>query len=267
MEKEIENEELQEQEAAVNDEETDAEDTEDTSAGDETDGESDEDAEEEDPEKKKKERAERFRNDLIEMAETALITVFFVLLTFTYLLHPVQVQGSSMNHTLYDSDRVVMNTVYGKLEYGDIVIVDNDASYLLDENGNVYKKDITGSNLKECIVKRVIATGGQTLDIDFGTGTVTVDGKVLDEPYIADATTRDQGAFTGQYPITIPEGYCFVMGDNRNNSADSRNDFVGLIKDDQVYGVVVARYFPKDRFTILLDSEKKTPEVYEKINE
>lgn len=213
-------------------------------------------------------RRQNFLGDLAEMFETALITVFIVLMIFTYLLHPVSVKGRSMNNTLYNGDRIVMNTVYGHLKYGDIVVVDNDMSYLVNPDGSVYEQDITGSSLKECIIKRVIAVGGQTIDIrskglnedDIEEFEVSVDGKVLDEPYIFENIRSFGAAFN--FPFTVPEGYYFVMGDNRNNSADSRNPHIGLIKQSQVLGVAIARYYPSDRFTILLGSKDKVPEEF-----
>lgn len=76
-----------------------------------------------------------------------------------------------------------------------------------------------------------------------------MDGKVLDEPYINEITRNNDGAF--QYPLEIPEGYYFVMGDNRNHSSDSRNQLVGLIKKEQIYGKAVMRYSPFSEFKIL----------------
>lgn len=193
------------------------------------------------PEKKKSLKA-----DLIEIIESTFITVFVIVLIFTYLLHPVNVVGSSMEPTLYENDRIFMSTLTMNLSYGDIVIVNNDAAYLFDETGKLYKKEIPNSQLNECIIKRVVACGGQTVDINFDTGVVTVDGKALDEPYIKAPTRSNQGAFT--YPITVPEGYYFVMGDNRNNSSDSRNPDVGFIEADQIYGKAILKYSPEFEF-------------------
>lgn len=203
------------------------------------------------PENKKK----NFLSDLLEIIESTIITVFAIILVFTYLLHPVNVVGGSMVPTLNNGDRIFMSTVMFDISYGDIIVINNDVSYLIDENCEVYEYQPVDSfgnpvnPLRECIIKRVIATEGQTIDIDFETGTVTVDGVVLDEPYINALTTKNDGAF--EFPLEVPEGYYFVMGDNRNNSSDSRNKYVGLISEDQIYGKAVIRYSPFSQFKIL----------------
>ena len=191
--------------------------------------------------------------DIVEIAESILINIFVIVMIFTYLLHPVDVEGHSMNDTLNNKDRLLMSTVCLDYSYGDIVIVNNDAAYLLDENNDVYKRDITGDRLEECLIKRIIAEPGQTLEIDPASHEVKVDGTVLNEPYIKDPVS-DGGVFN--YPITIPEGYYFVMGDNRNNSADSRNGYVGLIKKNQIYGKAIVRFSPIKEFKILYKSVK-----------
>lgn len=195
--------------------------------------------------------------DIVEIIESTLITVFVIVMIFTYILHPVNVVGTSMIDTLQDNDRIFMTTVYTDISYGDIVVIDNDMAYLLDENNNIIERNIDGSSLKECIIKRVIATGGQTVEIIPETGDVIVDGKTLDEPYIKEKL-RNGGVF--DYPITVPEGYFFVMGDNRNGSSDSRNPDIGLIKKDQIYGKAVVRYAPLSKFRYLGDSYKHSNE-------
>ncbi len=204
-------------------------------------------------------------SDLFEIAESTLIAVFVMMMIITYFLHPVNISGHSMVPTLnkeFDldkvQDKILMSMVYTDVNYGDIIVIDNDANYLLDDNGEVYVPDQKMSRtLNQCIIKRVIACGGQTIDI---TGNeVKVDGKVLDEPYIlAGSTTSDLGAFTGQYPITIPDGYYFVMGDNRNGSTDSRDSVVGLISRKQIYGKAIIRYFPLKNFKFLFNSWKES---------
>lgn len=206
------------------------------------------------PEKKsEKDSGKKFLNDFIEIAESTLITVFVIVMIFTYILHPVNVVGTSMTNTLQDGDRIFMTTVYGGLSYGDIVVINNDMAYLLDSDNEIIEKNIDNSSLKECIIKRVIATGGQTVELVPESGDVIVDGKTLDEPYIKEKL-RNGGTF--DYPITVPPGYYFVMGDNRNGSSDSRNPDIGLIKKDQIYGKAVLRYAPLSDFKYLGDSYK-----------
>lgn len=204
-----------------------------------------------------KKSGKNFLNDVIEIAESTFITVFVIIMIFTYILHPVNVVGTSMTNTLQDGDRIFMTTIYGDLSYGDIVVINNDMAYLLDGDNRIIEKNIDGSGLKECIIKRVIATGGQTVEIVPETNEVIVDGKALDEPYIREMT-RNGGVFN--YPITIPEGYYFCMGDNRNGSSDSRNQDIGLIKKDQIYGKAMLRYAPLSEFKYLGDSYKHSNE-------
>lgn len=202
--------------------------------------------------------------DILEIAESTIITVFIIVLIFTYILHPVNIVGHSMVPTLnknYDwsmenTDKIFMSTVYFKVSYGDILVIDKDVNYLIDENGEAFiPVDSATSSLNECIIKRVIAVGGQTIDIR--RGEVYVDGAKLDEPYINEyASTSSSGTFEDMYPITIPEGYYFVMGDNRNHSTDSRSRTVGLIKKDQIYGKALIKYYPFNEFDILTDSWK-----------
>lgn len=99
-----------------------------------------------DEEEEKAEKKEgNFINDVIEIVESTLLTVFVIIMIFTYLLHPVNVVGSSMNNTLFDGNKVFMTTVYTGPHYGDILVINNDMAYFLDENGKVIEKDITGS--------------------------------------------------------------------------------------------------------------------------
>lgn len=215
---------------------------------------------------KKSGKKEKLIRDALDIIESTFITVFIIVMTFTYILHPVNIVGRSMVPTLNKNvdtsvpteeaitDKVFMTTVYFDIDYGDILVINKDKNYLLNENGEPYVPEGIPS-LNECIIKRVIAVGGQTVDIR--DGQVIVDGKVLDEPYIAPGSTTDGlGGFDAQYPITIPEGYYFVMGDNRNHSTDSRAASVGLIKKDQIYGKAIIKYAPLSEFDFLTDSYK-----------
>ena len=95
--------------------------------------------------------------------------------------------------------------------------------------------------LPEPIVKRVVAVGGQTVDINFNTGSVMVDGKLLQEDYINALTLLQEGT---QFPLTVPEGSVFVMGDNRNASSDSRDSRLGTVDTRYVIGRAVLLAFP-----------------------
>ncbi|MBR4626357.1 MAG: signal peptidase I [Ruminococcus sp.] len=247
-------------EEAEQEETSEEADTEDTDDEEDEDGEEDDDDDEDDAESNA--RRKRIINDIMDIIESTLITVFVIVLVFTYLLHPVNIKGHSMEPTLYGDDRIFMTTVYFGIDNGDILVIDNNAVYLLDENGDPYKADVPNNPIDECIIKRVIACGGQTIDIDDSDVTnckIIVDGDVVDEPYIKEsAKTLKSGAFASQFPFKVPKGYYFVMGDNRENSSDSRSGFVGLIKKDQVYGKAIMRYSPLKEFKFLFNSDKKS---------
>ena len=186
-------------------------------------------------------------SDFMEIVESVIISVFAVLLIFTFVCRPVTVDGTSMVPTLQDKDKLIMRLMGYTPKCGDIVIVENDSSHRY-ENGTD-GKIIDGSGMEKRLIKRVIAVGGQTVDIDFEAHTVTVDGEQLYESYIYEPTELDPGMF--EYPVTVPEGYVFVMGDNRNNSTDSRSPLVGFVKEEDVIGKAVLRFYPFDKFEFL----------------
>lgn len=177
--------------------------------------------------------------DILDIAEAVITSVFVVLLLFTFVLRPITVDGYSMESTLFTTDRVLMWSMFYTPDQGDIVIIDGSMAHLFTDEAQTEVYETNGIGLR--LIKRVIATPGETVDIDFETGEVSVDGEVLSEPYINAVTQRNDGAFT--YPLTVPEGYYFVMGDNRNKSADSRNPQVGLIKESTVLGRAVCRFY------------------------
>lgn len=183
---------------------------------------------------------ENIKAEVIVIIETMLISLFVVALVFTYLVRVATVNGSSMEKTMFPKEKLIAWSLFYKPERGDIIIADTDVATILGDNGEIIERNGLGKQ----IVKRVIATGGQTLDINFESGEVYVDGNKIDEPYITALTHMDEGAFTGKYPITIPEGYLFVMGDNRPVSKDSRSLEVGLISEDAVTGEVFFRVSP-----------------------
>lgn len=185
-----------------------------------------------------------FLGDLMDVAEAAIATVFIFLMVFTFLLRPVTVDGHSMEPTLYNEDQLlILNPLYTP-QNGDIIVINDERGghFADDAETDIIEKDglrnTDGSPL--VLVKRLIARGGQEIDIDPVNGTVAVDGKQLQESYIKDLTYSAGDAFT--YPFRVPEGYLFVMGDNRPGSTDSRFDPVGLIPEDEVIGTAILRY-------------------------
>jgi signal peptidase I len=184
-------------------------------------------------------------SEIAGFIETLIITFFLFMLVFTYLISVTTVSGSSMEDTLLPGDKLIVSKIARDPDPGDIIIVEANDSVTLDSSG----KPVYNTGICKTIVKRVIASEGQTIDIDFERGAVYVDGSMLDETYVTKGLTHlDSGAFTGQYPVTIPEGFVFVMGDNRNVSKDSRSAEVGLIPLEDITGKAVLRIYPFSSF-------------------
>ena len=163
--------------------------------------------------------------DFYEWVQALVCSVLVVVMLFTFVIRMIGVDGHSMVPTLQDGDRLlVLNSMlYDDYKYGDIVVLRKS------------------SFLSEPIVKRVIATEGQTVDIDFSTGSVYVDGALLKEDYINELTFTEDGT---AFPLTVPEGSIFVMGDNRNHSNDSRDSSLGTVDTRLLIGKAVFLVFP-----------------------
>ena len=162
---------------------------------------------------------------LFRVIENAGVALVSAILLLSFVMPTARVVGPSMRETLQDGDLLITLRPWlaGEIEWGDVVVVREESFHA------------------EPIIKRVIATEGQTVDIDFETGLVTVDGMILHEPYIRDLTTQDEGTV---FPYTVPEGKLFLMGDNRGNSDDSRNSRLGAVSEEKLIGRAVFLLFP-----------------------
>lgn len=177
---------------------------------------------------------------MLRFIEMLLITLLTVCLVFTYLLRIVEVSGDSMSTTLETGEKVIMTSFCKNPKQGDIVVFYAADAVTLDDEGEL----VVSAGIRRNLMKRVIAAEGQTVNFDFSAGKVYVDGKELNESYISGLTHSDQGAFTGKYPITVPEGYVFVMGDNRRASIDSRAKELGFVPTEDIIGKVIFRLSP-----------------------
>lgn len=150
-------------------------------------------------------------------AQALTAAVVGVVLLFTFAFRLIGVNGPSMQDTLYTGDRLlVLNAMFCDFKPGDVVVI-NDYN----------------AELSDTLVKRIIAVGGQTVDIDSATGTVYVDGAALDEPYIKGLTQSYDGT---EFPLTLAEDEVFVMGDHRDHSTDSRSSRLGPVKEGYLQG-------------------------------
>lgn len=167
---------------------------------------------------------------ILEWYEALISAVVILVLVFSFVFRIIQVDGESMERTLYNGDRLIVWGAGYTPERGDIVIVDSYTSY------------------GRPLVKRVIALGGDTIDIDYAAGTVWVNGEELDEPYIKEPTWL---SYDVEFPLTVPEGKVFLMGDNRNDSLDSRSTRVGCIDERDILGKVLLRFMPVKDFGVV----------------
>ena len=167
-----------------------------------------------------------FLFDVTDSVKGAVLVVFLI---FALMFRAVGVDGDSMKPTLHDEDWVAVAGAVTEFERGDIVIVNQP-----------WARNVP-------IIKRVIAVGGDTINIDFDRREVYVNGMRLDEPYILEPTWLE---YDVEFPLTVDEGKLFVMGDNRNDSIDSRSSQIGLIDERYVLGKALIRIFPFGKWNI-----------------
>lgn len=175
--------------------------------------------------------------ELYDWMEAIIVSLVVVSIICTYIFRIIGVGGVSMENTLnkgvVDENQFVDRVLITHLNYtpkrGDIVVISTPA-------------------VKLPIIKRVIAVGGDTVNVDFDKHTVSVNNEVLDEPYIKDPTSERGDV---EFPVTVPTGHVFVMGDNRNDSYDSRFSAVGMIDVNNILGKAFLRIYPLNQITPL----------------
>ena len=168
-------------------------------------------------------------SDRFDWAEALVYALALLVVVCAFFVRLSGVQGTSMYPTLDNGDQLLLLSFgYNEPERGDIVVLMAD------------------DFMDQPLVKRVIGIGGDVIDMD-PSGTVTVNGEALYEPYINDLNGQDMYLGDIQFPLTVPDGQVFVMGDNRNGSSDSRKAEVGTIPYEKIVGKAVFRLFPFNR--------------------
>lgn len=168
-------------------------------------------------------------NSIYEFAELIVGAVCLMLFLTSFIFRTADVDGDSMNPTLFHNEKLVVfinNNVFGKIKKGDIVVINQPNPF------------------NESIIKRVIGEEGDVVDIDFEKGEVWVNGILQEEDYVNTPTNRFEGV---EFPVTVPEGHIFAVGDNRNYSCDSRYPGIGMIDKRYINAKAVFRYQPLKR--------------------
>ena len=172
------------------------------------------------------------KRDIFEWLEVIVTAMVAVVVVFTLVFKVVTIDGGSMRETLHNGDKVVISNLFYTPKQKDIVVISRNID-------NSYE-----SESQAPIIKRVIATEGQIVDIDFNTGMVYVDGVALDEPYTRTPTNL---SYDIQFPVKVDDGCVLVLGDNRNDSHDSRSSLIGnngMIDTRYILGKAILKVFP-----------------------
>ena len=175
--------------------------------------------------------------EIFEWLEVIVCAFFVVVVIFTFVFRVATIVGDSMQNTFFEGQKVIITNWFYTPEQGDVVVVSRNA-----ENSGAATKD------NGPIIKRVIATEGQQVNIDFMNGIVYVDGVALDEPYTKTPTNLKGDI---DFPVYVPEGHVFCLGDNRNESLDSRFSRIGndgMIDTRYILGKVALRILPLSEF-------------------
>ena len=183
--------------------------------------------------KEKKNESTSALRDFVEIVDAIIIAIVSAVLVLSLVFRTGYVDGPSMNSTMSDGDRYIVSGLFYTPKAGDIVVFQPEMSA---EDYSLW-------------VKRIIATEGQTVDIN-GDGAVYVDGVRITEPYLDSYQKTLPKSYSNiEFPLTVPEGTVFVLGDNRLDSTDSRN--IGYIDTRKILGKVLFRFAPLDSFGIV----------------
>ncbi len=174
-----------------------------------------------------KKRVKKDKLNIFEVFGAIVAAIVVVTFAFLFCFRVFNVEGSSMKPTLQPGDKVVVSTIGYTPKQGDIIVLSG------------------AEGVNKPIIKRVIAVEGDKVDINFTTGIVTVNGR--EEHYAEDLTTQQKDI---AFPLEVPEGTVFILGDNRAMSLDSRSSEVGCVDERQIVGKVLFRYFPLGDWTV-----------------
>lgn len=172
-----------------------------------------------------------FVSGLFGWIRCLVICVILIVVLLVFFFRPVTVVGDSMEDTLAENDTIILTNFLYTPKQGDVVVIDAD-----NESGE-----------STALIARVIAVGGQSISIEEDKNRVLVDGKIINEPYVKGETI----GIEWDVPSTIPDGYVFVMGDNRETSVDSRHQAVGLVHESDIIGKAQFLVYPFDRISVI----------------
>lgn len=185
--------------------------------------------------------------EVFDWLQSIVFAIIACVLLFMFVARVVTVDGGSMNPTLLHGDRLIVSNVSKNYEQGDVVVF------------------VAPEYMDEPLIKRVIATEGQLVEINFDKGIVKVDEQELYEPYIAELTADAQD-YDG--PVQVPKGCVFVMGDNRNRSTDSRTDEIGCVDTRYILGKAYFTMFPMKSFGVVqTEFEPPVEEVTDEVTQ
>ena len=185
--------------------------------------------------------------EIFDWLQSIIFAIIACVLLFMFVARVVTVDGGSMNPTLIHGDRLIVSNLDKTYEQGDVVVF------------------VAPEFMDEPLIKRIIATEGQLVEINFDKGIVKVNEEELYEPYIAEPTTDEQD-YDG--PFEVPKGCVFVMGDNRNHSTDSRTEEIGCVDTRYILGKAYFTMFPVKSFGVVqTEFERPVEAVTEEVSE